>query len=67
MQYPVGFVIRIGQIELTDFLAVIIQTLKIMLGVPLIFVPLIIAYQALAYNFFKGKAKEQALAYEEPY
>jgi len=31
-------------------------TLKIMLGVVVVFVPTIIAYQALVYNLFKGKA-----------
>jgi cytochrome d ubiquinol oxidase subunit II len=39
-------------------------TLKIMLGVALIFVPLIIAYQAWAYNFFKGKVQEKILLYD---
>jgi len=34
-------------------------TLKIMLAVVLIFVPLVIVYQALVYNLFKGKAGEQ--------
>ena len=42
-------------------------TLKIMLGVAFIFVPLIIVYQAWVYNFFKDKVKEKDLMYEEQY
>ena len=42
-------------------------TLKIMLVVALIFVPIVIAYQAWAYNLFKGKIREEDFAYEEAY
>ena len=42
-------------------------TLKIMLGVALVFVPIIIIYQAWVYNFFKDKVKEKDLMYEEQY
>ena len=42
-------------------------TLKIMLGVALVFVPIIIIYQAWVYNFFKDKVKEKDLMYEKQY
>jgi cytochrome d ubiquinol oxidase subunit II len=42
-------------------------TLKIMLGVTLVFVPIIIIYQAWVYNFFKDKVKESDVAYKESY
>ncbi len=42
-------------------------TLKIMLIVALIFVPIVIAYQAWAYRLFSGKVREEDLAYEEAY
>jgi len=42
-------------------------TLKIMLIVVIIFLPIIIAYQAWAYNLFKDKVTEEDLAYEEAY
>ncbi len=42
-------------------------TLKIMLGVALIFVPIVIIYQSWVYNFFKAKVREDDLAYEEAY
>lgn len=42
-------------------------TLKIMLGVALVFVPIVLIYQAWVYNFFKNKVKENDVAYEEPY
>jgi cytochrome d ubiquinol oxidase subunit II len=42
-------------------------TLKIMLGVALVFVPIVIAYQAWTYNLFKTKVSEEDLAYEEAY
>jgi len=42
-------------------------TLKIMFGVALVFVPIIIIYQAWVYNFFKDKVEEKDLMYEEPY
>ena len=42
-------------------------TLKIMLGVALVFVPIVIIYQAWVYNFFKDKVKENDVAYEEQY
>ncbi len=38
-------------------------TLKIMLVVVLIFVPIVIAYQAWSYNLFKGKVTEKDLTY----
>ena len=40
-------------------------TLKIMLAVALIFVPLVIAYQAWVYILFSGKVREEELAYHE--
>jgi cytochrome d ubiquinol oxidase subunit II len=42
-------------------------TLKIMLGVALIFVPIVIAYQVWTYNLFKEKVSEEDLAYDEAY
>ncbi|QCQ20783.1 cytochrome d ubiquinol oxidase subunit II [Desulfoglaeba alkanexedens] len=42
-------------------------TLKIMLGVALIFVPLAIAYQVWTYRLFRHKVTEADLAYEEAY
>jgi cytochrome bd ubiquinol oxidase subunit II len=38
-------------------------TLKIMLGVALIFIPIVIVYQALVYNLFKGKAESGEQGY----
>lgn len=42
-------------------------TLKIMLTVVLILVPIIIGYQTWAYRFFKDKVSEQDLSYDEGY
>ncbi len=42
-------------------------TLKIMLVVVIIFVPIVIVYQSWSYNLFKGKVSEQDLSYEEAY
>ncbi len=42
-------------------------TLKIMLVLALIFVPIVLIYQFLAYNLFKGKVTKDDLAYEEAY
>ncbi len=42
-------------------------TLKIMLVVVIVFIPIVIAYQIWAYNLFKGKITEKDLAYEEAY
>lgn len=42
-------------------------TLKIMLIVALIFVPIVLLYQAWAYNMFKGKVTSEDLAGEEAY
>jgi len=42
-------------------------TLKIMLGVALVFVPIVIIYQAWVYNFFKDKVREKDLRYGEQY
>jgi cytochrome d ubiquinol oxidase subunit II len=42
-------------------------TLKIMLIVAVIFVPIVIAYQTWAYLLFKGKITEEDLQYEEGY
>jgi cytochrome d ubiquinol oxidase subunit II len=42
-------------------------TLKIMLIVVLIFVPIVLIYQIWTYNLFKGKVTEEELAYEEAY
>jgi len=40
-------------------------TLKIMLGVTLAFVPVVIAYQAWVYRFFRHKVTREDMAYEE--
>ena len=40
-------------------------TLKIMLIVALIFVPIVLAYQVWTYHLFKGKVTDEDLAYEE--
>lgn len=42
-------------------------TLKIMLIVALIFVPIVLVYQAWAYTMFSGKITEEDLAYDESY
>ena len=42
-------------------------TLKIMLIVVIIFIPVVIGYQLWAYNLFKGKVTSEDLAYEEFY
>ncbi|HDM77786.1 MAG TPA: cytochrome d ubiquinol oxidase subunit II [Deltaproteobacteria bacterium] len=42
-------------------------TLKIMLGVALTLIPIVILYQAWAYNAFKHKLTEEDLAYDEAY
>lgn len=42
-------------------------TLKIMLVVAIIFVPIVIAYQAWVYNFFKYKVTEKNLSYDDLY
>ena len=42
-------------------------TLKIMLVVALIFVPIVIIYQTWAYNLFKGKVTDEELEAEEAY
>jgi len=42
-------------------------TLKIMLVVVIVFIPIVIAYQIWAYNLFKGKITEGDLLYEEAY
>jgi cytochrome d ubiquinol oxidase subunit II len=42
-------------------------TLKIMLVVALIFVPIVLAYQAWAYKTFSGKVTPEDLAYDESY
>ena len=42
-------------------------TLKIMFGVVLVFVPIIIIYQAWVYNFFKDKVRKKDLMYGEQY
>ena len=42
-------------------------TLKIMLGVALVFVPIVILYQTWVYILFKGKVGEEDLAHEEGY
>jgi cytochrome d ubiquinol oxidase subunit II len=38
-----------------------------MLGVVLVFVPIVIGYQAWAYSIFSHKLTEDDLAYEEAY
>jgi cytochrome d ubiquinol oxidase subunit II len=40
-------------------------TLKIMLIVALIFIPIVLAYQVWTYHLFKGKVSSEDLAYEE--
>ncbi len=42
-------------------------TLKIMLGVVLIFMPLIILYQGWVYRLFKNKVKKEDVGYEDVY
>jgi cytochrome d ubiquinol oxidase subunit II len=42
-------------------------TLKIMLVVVILFIPVVIGYQIWAYHLFKGKVTKQDLAYEEAY
>jgi cytochrome d ubiquinol oxidase subunit II len=42
-------------------------TLKIMLVLALIFVPIVIIYQVWAYNLFKGKVTKEDLSYDEAY
>jgi cytochrome bd-type quinol oxidase subunit 2 len=42
-------------------------TLKIMLIVVLIFVPIVLIYQIWTYNLFKGKVTKEDLAYEDAY
>lgn len=42
-------------------------TLKIMLGVALVMVPIVIGYQIWVYTFLKDKVTEKDLAYEEAY
>lgn len=42
-------------------------TLKIMLGVVLVFIPLVIIYQALTYNFFKAPVTQEDLDMDEAY
>ena len=42
-------------------------TLKIMLVVVIMFIPVVIGYQIWAYNLFKGKITKEDLAYEEAY
>ena len=42
-------------------------TLKVMLVVAIIFVPIVIGYQLWVYNLFKGKIKKEDLSYEEAY
>lgn len=42
-------------------------TLKIMLVVALIFVPIVVLYQGWVYTVFRGKVKEEDLEYEDDY
>jgi len=42
-------------------------TLKVMLIVALIFVPIVIVYQFFVYKYFSGKITEKDLDYEEAY
>jgi len=42
-------------------------TLKIMLIVVIIFIPIVLCYQIWAYNLFKGKVTQEDLEYEEAY
>ena len=81
MQHPVGYTIRNGRAELTDFVASMSPdynltahnassspyTLKIMLVLTIIFVPIVIAYQIWTYNLFKGKVTEEDLEYDQAY
>lgn len=43
------------------------HTLKIMLVITIIFVPIVIAYQIWAYSLFKGKVTEKDLEYDNAY
>ena len=70
MQHPVGYTIRNGRAELTDFAAVLLNKfslLQIMLAVVLLFLPVVLAYQIWTYNLFKGKLTWGDLAGEEAY
>lgn len=42
-------------------------TLTIMLGVVVVFVPIVLGYQSWSYNLFKSKTTTEDLAYEEAY
>jgi len=42
-------------------------TLKIMLGVVLVFIPIVIIYQTWAYNFFKGPVTQEDLDLDDAY
>lgn len=42
-------------------------TLKVMLGVVLVFIPLVIAYQAWTYKLFSGKVTDEDLHHDEAY
>ena len=42
-------------------------TLKIMLTVVIVFIPVVIGYQIWAYNLFKGKVTEADLSYDDAY
>jgi cytochrome d ubiquinol oxidase subunit II len=42
-------------------------TLKIMLVVVIIFIPIVLAYQIWTYNLFKGKVKADDLSHEQTY
>jgi len=42
-------------------------TLKIMLVVVIIFIPIVIGYQIWAYTLFKGKVTQADLAHDEAY
>jgi len=42
-------------------------TLKIMLGLALVFVPIVLIYQIWVYTLFKGKVTQEDLSYEEAY
>jgi cytochrome d ubiquinol oxidase subunit II len=42
-------------------------TLTIMLGVVVVFIPIVLAYQAWTYNLFKSKTTPEDLAYEDAY
>jgi len=82
MQNPVGYAIRNGWAELTDFLAVVTQkyailtlfnsassplTLTIMLIVALVFVPIVILYQTWVYRLFAARMQSQAVPSGEAY